>query len=173
MRRNFTIVVSSSCSSRNSLKMDGAGKLSRWVHFFLPSVQTISQSRKCSMDAKNVFCNLELELRWGLPEEDHCQDRGYWVTAYVEPWKFQNFTKFSTETGRPNGENKTSNLFQILNTFVWRVANPEIFKTGIRFVSCYSFSTVSFRSVRLRTSVRRRMVMMKTMGSVHSRKAAA
>lgn len=113
MRRSFTIVVSSLCSSRNSLKMDGAGKLSQWVHFFFPSVQTISKSRKYSMDAKNVFCNLELELRWGLPEEDRCQDSGYWVTVYVEPWKFQNFTKFSTETGRPNGENKTSNFFKI------------------------------------------------------------
>lgn len=70
------------------------------------------QSQKCSVEAKNVFCNLELELRWGLPEEDHCQDTGYWVTAYVEPWKFQNLTKFSTETGRPNGEKKPPTSFK-------------------------------------------------------------
>lgn len=64
----------------------------------------LSGSRTRSMDAKNVFCNLELELGWGLPEEYHCKVSGDWVQAYLEPWKFHNFTTWSTERERTKGK---------------------------------------------------------------------
>lgn len=82
MRRSFVIVASFSCSSRSSLKMDGAGKLSRSIHFF--SVISAGKKKYSEIQKQRVFheCQNMCFVIWKY----RARRRATWRKSLSDQW---------------------------------------------------------------------------------------